>query len=318
MIKFLSFGLAALLGVSACTSLVSGRTSRAFVHFDHTYNTVHDFNFKEQLSLAGFTLDSKTTEHPGSLLCHFVRIGQAELADHPPYLEFCYIQDKNAYLEEQKTDPDFDSKNPAPRFQIKGLSFGYSGDFRRYIEILKQSYPQITAEHTHKNYDWKTNSKDRLPGWNFVEFSKMPLPGDFYVWFTSNDPRPNQDQNNRPKEFRHKNGAARIVGSVIDLRAPEAAHFVQAITFKRFVDDQLILDDGFRIINFANLNANDQKLFEKSKATYKAVIVEADANTLDALGLPYEAIEYRGTKVKRVRFADFNWDIFLTRGPLAK
>lgn len=313
--------------ISVLTILTSCKTSpprqetptppKGFVFVDHTYNTVYDRKFKKQLVAAGFTLNSRTVEHPGSLLCHFVGIGLPQFTDRTPYLEFCLVMDKKAYIESERKDPEAANKSLESLLQNKGLSFGYTGDFEAYIQELKKVRPDIEARFDHKNYEWKTNSTDRLPGWNFITLIKPPFQPDFYVWFTGYDPR-NIDRSQELKEAQHKNGANRIAGLVVDLASSKEVEYMEGVTFKKFTDGKLNLDDGRQIINYAQLNPAEKKLFAKSPATYKAVLVEADPEKLDAISLPYESILYRGSKVKRLRFANYTWDIILIRGELAK
>ncbi len=307
MRKFLTAIL--LAGLSCSATPTRTISSSAFVHLDHTYNTVHDEKFKTQLSAGGFILNPKSREHPGSLLCHFVFIGPPAITHQPRYLEFCQIRDRQAYVDEQKTDENFDMKNIDQRLIIKGLSFGYTADFRDYVKILNEQSPQVKSDYSHKNFNWKENSTDHLPGWGFIEFPRAPLQQDLYIWFT------HRDQTTDPySEEQHPNGARKIVGAVIDLSSEPEIRFLESVTLKKFVGARLQLEDGFQIFNFDRLGESEKKLFAKEQATYKAVLIETDPQKLDALAIPYEKTLFQGKKVKKVRFANFNWDAILIRG----
>lgn len=131
------------------------------IALDHCYNEDHNFSFFKKLGKSGFTLEDYTVEHPGKAFCKFIAL-QSNNKRERFYLEFVHIG-KGGIAE----------KTP-------GLSFNYLENLESYFKKLSKKVPLI---YSHKNYDWKVNSIDRLPGWNMLSFKKAPIK-NVYTWFT--------------------------------------------------------------------------------------------------------------------------------------
>ena len=124
------------------------------IFFDHCYTPDQNHRFLKRLESLGFTLNPDTVEHPGKSFCRFIMFRCPEISGRKfQYLEFIHIGAKK------------------PR-SYSGLLLGYAGSLKKFAEKLTS---RIDVEFTHKNYNWKENSKDYLPGWNFLSFKNIGI-----------------------------------------------------------------------------------------------------------------------------------------------
>jgi len=137
------------------------------IQLDHCYCEDKNFSFLKKLSKLGFILDSQVVEHPGKAFCKFIRL-QSNNRRKKFYLEFVHVG--KGGIEEH-----------AP-----GLSFSYLENLEKFSKKIGD---KINVLFTHKNYEWKKNSKDRLPGWNMLSFKKPPIK-NLYTWFTEYELNP--------------------------------------------------------------------------------------------------------------------------------
>ena len=164
------------------------------IYFDHTYTGDSGHRFLKHLQRLGFGLDPSKVEHPGKQFCRFIKFKSAVPGRKYDYLEFVWGKAKSAGR--------------------PGFCFGYSGGLEGFHEkILREK--KFRSEFMHKNYDWKRDSKSRLPGWNFVSFKGLKMPG-LFPWFTEYEPLPGKKRSAAPK---HPNGARRVHGFVFELDA---------------------------------------------------------------------------------------------------
>lgn len=164
------------------------------IFYDHCYTGDDAHRFLKKLGRLGFTLEPQTVEHPNQHFCRFLKFDNPKVPRKLQYLEFVWGKLG-------------DVKKP-------GFCFGHSGGLDRYHAKLKRDrkYP---ATIMHKNYEWKKDRVSRLPGWNFVNFPKLKMPGIF-PWFTEYEPHPSRKPTKAPK---HPNGARKIHGFVIEVDA---------------------------------------------------------------------------------------------------
>lgn len=154
--------------------------------FDHSFAADQNFKFRNKLGKAGFHLSDHEVEHPGKHFCRFIPFLQKSIAGYQ-YLEFIHTG-KGGNFE-----------------NLPGISFGALSSLKKFDMQLKRS--GLKSEFVHKNYNWKENSTDTLPGWNFVTFKrKMTV----YTWMTEYEPLDNGKPGKR-KQVRHTNGAHKIV-----------------------------------------------------------------------------------------------------------
>lgn len=182
------------------------------IFFDHVYTGDHGFRFLKKLEKFGFTLVPTTTEHPGRHFCRFIKFPAPETTRKAQYLEFVW--------------------GKARRVRHGGYCFGSSGKLERYQKKLERD-GRYKSKLQHKNYDWKKDNKSRLPGWNFLTFQKLGLPG-VNPWFTEYEPRPGQKPLPPP---RHKNGAKRIHAFVFEVN-PKGERFFAYILGRRILGEK--------------------------------------------------------------------------------
>ncbi len=158
------------------------------IFFDHTFTEDPKHKFLKSLEKNGFILHDKTMEHPGKSICRFIQIGRK-------YLEFAHIGKGGI------------------SYNKPGISFGAKDLFKYQKKVEKKSSYQIDT--IHKNYNWKENSTDRLPGWNFLHFNNLRIQ-TFYPWFTEYEDAPGRE-NIFKKNLEHPNGVNEIHGARFDL-----------------------------------------------------------------------------------------------------
>jgi len=131
------------------------------INLDHCYNEDPNFKFFKKLGKMGFNLEPGVVEHPGKAFCKFIAVQSSNKRERF-YLEFIHIGKGGG---EEKTP---------------GLSFNYTENLEGFHKKLSKV---VRCDLTHKNYDWKKNAVDRLPGWNMLTFKKQPIK-DLFTWFT--------------------------------------------------------------------------------------------------------------------------------------
>ncbi len=86
-------------------------------------------------------------------------------------MEFIEIKDSIEYENYCK-----DEKIAVKDFFNPGLSFSADKSLKKTYEDNKGKFSRFDISFSHKNYDWKNESKEHLAGWNFVEFNDNFLP----------------------------------------------------------------------------------------------------------------------------------------------
>ncbi len=158
--------------------------------YDHAYAADPGHQFHSKLHKLGFIRRRYQVEHPGSQFCRFLSFRES-MSELPTYLEF------------------IDARDPKKPIRCPGLSLRATGPLEKFYKNLKGQH--FTSVFEHKNYDWKKDSKSRLPGWNFVFFKKLGFRG-LFPWITEYEPLPgNTKKKKRIPIQRHPNGVRRIV-----------------------------------------------------------------------------------------------------------
>lgn len=207
------------------------------IYLDHSYNIDQNFKFHKKLEKLGFTLDEQMVEHPGKAYCKFISLNGFNPRGKF-YLEFVSFGKGAPVIETEA-----------------GLSFGYQENLEKYFHKIKTKLP---ATFSHKNYNWKENSTDRLPGWNMLNFKKRPIQNTF-TWFTEYEFHPNRKKNKTPK---HKNTVESIAGIILVLTKKSKKN-LETILCKK-VSDRIVLNDGTVI--YIELGKSDR---------YKTIILYA-------------------------------------------
>jgi hypothetical protein len=139
---------------------------------------------------------------------HFVTL-QSDSKRERFYLEFVHIGRGG---EEEKTP---------------GLSFGYVENLEAFSKKIAN---KIKIKFTHKNYDWINNAKDRLPGWNMLNFKKAPI-NNIFTWFTEYEPISNKSKK-KPKSKPHPNSVYSIHGIKLILNKKSKANLEKILCKK--------------------------------------------------------------------------------------
>ena len=182
------------------------------VYLDHFFNQDQNFKFFRSLGKRGFTLRENTVKHPGGMTCRFMFLGNEQ------YLEFLHVRKG--------------SKNP---FGKPGISLGYKENLARFQARLEPKI-DFKCQFEHRNYDWKENSQEYLPGWNFLSFSNTGIRA-FYPWFTEYERR---KKKSIPTVV-HPNSVYGLYGVDFNL-TDKGENFFSSILSKR-------ITDGMRLVN---------------------------------------------------------------------
>lgn len=170
--------------------------------FDHAYTDDPGHAFWTRMKRLGFTPRESEVEHPGGQFCRFVAFPDPK-GSRPVYLEF------------------IDARDPKHPVNRPGLSFRFERDLEKASRGL--SARGLEVEFLHKNYDWKQDSRSRLPGWNFVSFKRLGFRS-LFPWITEYEPSPKR------KVFRaaaHPNGVRHLLALEFEINEAGRAFFAK-------------------------------------------------------------------------------------------
>lgn len=205
--------------------------------FDHTYSTDMTFKFRKKLEKIGFKLSPHATRHPGGSICKFIGI-KGSRQQPRQYLEFIHKR-----------------KGHEP-YPCPGLSLAANMPVEKYFNRIKND-KVLKPTFLHRDYDWKTPSTDRRPGWNFVFFKNTP--DQIRFWLTEYEPT--SVKYKKIQKISHANTALRISRIEIDVSRKDEKFFCKI--FK------------VRTLGLLELNCGTQIQFTSAKKTReKAVVIE--------------------------------------------
>ena len=245
------------------------------INFDHCYTEDMGHKFLKTLERAGFTLSEHQVEHPGKHFCRFIMFNLGK--EGKGYLEFVNVG------------------KGGQRIDKPGLSLNYSGLLKKYFNIVKRR-KGVEAKYIHKNYQWKKDSKSRLPGWNFITFSK-PQFKNLYTWFTEYEPR---SERKRLAVVPHPNTALRVAGLELSVRTQDRPK-IETIFGRKFDSD--------------NINLGGINLFIQSARSTKLTTIIIECKSLKKF-LKYAGdkaqITWRGKKAAMIKNPDRRmWNIIV-------
>lgn len=243
------------------------------VNFDHSYTEDLGHKFFKTLGRAGFRLSEHQTAHPGKHSCRFIMFER--VSGRMAYLEFV------------------DVGSGGKRVNKPGISLRCSGSLKRYFTRVKKQ-KGVVAKYLHRNYDWKKDAKSKLPGWNFLTFSR-PRFKNIYPWFTEYEPRPGVKRLPVPT---HPNTAKSISGVVLGVRE----------------QDKLGLEKVFgRRLTGKQVNLGGIRLFiEPAKATrISALVIQCkDLKRFVRVAKVKSPVLWQGSEAAVIRNPDRRmWDI---------
>jgi hypothetical protein len=161
--------------------------------FDHSYTPDKNFKFRTKLGKAGFYLGDRMVEHPGKAFCKFIFF-PATKKSGKQYIEFIHV-----------------GKGGAGHARA-GMSLGSLNPLEAFAQKLNTK--NLKALFQHKNYEWKKNSKDSLPGWNFVFFPKHK--SKIFTWLTEYE-YSEKRKSLKGKDATHPNQVYKILALELDL-----------------------------------------------------------------------------------------------------
>lgn len=198
------------------------------IFIDHCYNIDQNHKFLKKLEKIGFTLDKNMMEHPGKAYCRFIMF-RGENPRKRFYLEFVSIGKGGSQI------------------STPGLSLGYETKLSKFHKTINKEFP---AKYWHKNFEWKINNEDHLPGWNFIEFKK-PIIQNINTWFTEYE---TSYKRQKPVFPRHKNLVKSLHGLVLSLSPKSKKNLEFLLGVK--INNKITLKDGITI--YINRSKTDQ------------------------------------------------------------
>lgn len=154
------------------------------LRFDHVFNVDKNFTFRKKLGDAGFNLVEREVEHPGKHFCRFIMFPEPD--GKRQYLEFIHVGAGGEPLD------------------MSGISLAAGSALEPFSKTLNS---KVKTDFGHKNYEWKKNNTDRLPGWNFVMFPKHK--SKVFTWLTEYEFSKKRKMPKK-KDSTHPNGTHKI------------------------------------------------------------------------------------------------------------
>jgi hypothetical protein len=275
------------------------------INFDHCYQFTELEEQYAKLRKRGFSIDLESmVEHPGARRCQFLHLESSQ------YLEFIYNSDKEANRErcisEGRSGDDLS-------IYESGFSLKVEGSLETFYNVKKVSFPEYGIHFTHRNYNWKANSTDKLPGWNFLEFKKDIYPG-FYIWLTEYEKSESRKSNTVLRV--HENTCTGLIG-LLWKKEKEGIKNLASLLDRSFQNPQVKLDDGV-IMWLAESDSLLGKEFQGRKDyPFWAVILKCtDFQTFKNVAKPEKIIEFEGKSAGLIPFGRRGWDIIVVEdGP---
>jgi hypothetical protein len=212
------------------------------IFFDHTYTIDNDFYLFKKMESFGFSLSERISDHPDSKT-RFIHFNNGK------YLEFVKL-----------TVP------VKSWWYLSGLSFGVNESLKKFAATPR--FKRFKPDYYHRNYNWRENNTDYLPGWNFLGFRKMSFR-TFHPWLTEYE----KGRSKVPTKVSHPNGVNEFHGHLFSIN-DQGREFFQVLFNKR-IKDKIQLADGtwfyFKAARTSRheavlLKAGQRSNFEKFKA----------------------------------------------------
>ncbi|OUR95635.1 hypothetical protein A9Q84_14115 [Halobacteriovorax marinus] len=188
------------------------------IFFDHAFIEDPSHTFFKRLEKLGFILSEMKVEHPGKAHCRFIEL-DANTNRKLAYLEFVSVG-KGGYS-----------------FKSSGLSLGYREKLENYYKKLSK---RIKVDFNHKNYDWKNNNTDHLPGWNMLTLKNPPIR-NIYTWFTEYEKHPETKKKTKSAP-KHPNSVYGIYG--LELTLTEKGRTYLSKVLGKEIKNKMKLKDG--------------------------------------------------------------------------
>jgi hypothetical protein len=249
------------------------------IRFDHSFSVDHGFAFRKKLGRAGFKLSDHMVEHPGKSFCRFISMPITKKSGRQ-YLEFVHIG---------KGGEDYG---------LPGLSLGALESLEPFAKKLNSK--KITAQFAHKNYEWKKNSTDRLPGWNFITFPKHK--SKIFTWLTEYE-YSKKRKNRLKKHSNHPNKVFKIVAIDVAFDAQDI-HLLSKLCGKP-KGHQFVLDCGVPL-TYSKAKVSKMKAIVLASKDLKRLVQKFEWDDLTT---------YNGQPAVRISNPDKRmWDVLIVEG----
>jgi hypothetical protein len=241
--------------------------------YDHAFTADPGHRFHKKMIRFGFIPLPGQVEHPGKHFCRFVAFREST-SELPVYLEF------------------IDGRDPKNPVRNAGLSLRALGSLEKAYKAFPKK--KIQATFVHKNYEWKKDSKSRLPGWNFVTFKNTGFRS-LFPWVTEYEPR----KGRKPmKVQRHPNGVRRIHAVEIEVNRPGEIFFKKI--FGKDLERPLTLPGGQRLH------------FAKGRSTrLKSIVLETISLKRTGRFIHGPVIHWQNKPALKVENPAKMWDLFI-------
>lgn len=303
--------VALVLVSSACSSLpklsLEQSASRAQpVFFNLAGSLVDSKSVMAGLKERGFTQDTQIAFHPGQHACEFIYVPKPNLQS--AILEICSID---------PTQPKDEIKEDVPTPPSIEWSLRVDENLSAYVEAQQSHWTAFGPVLTHKNYDWATNSRDRLPGWNFLEFNKVPIKG-INLAFTEYEPKSNNPPvNHKARQERyswryHPNGVQVFLGALMVTSDPSEREAFESISGAKRRGDCSYLADG----TWVQWIKSDSPLAQKFKDKLypmRALVMGGDPKRFAETAKPDDTVDLNGRPAARIRLVKEAWDILVIK-----
>ncbi|HYX38262.1 MAG TPA: hypothetical protein VE954_34605, partial [Oligoflexus sp.] len=192
------------------------------------------------------------------------------------------------------------------------LGLNLTQPLETYFERNKGALAAYGPSIEHKNYDWAINSNDRLPGWNFLQFSKPPIPGVNFGMTEREPSGKNSSDEVKTKRFAlmyHPNTARTFLGALIVTADPAHRKAFEAISAARPQGDRSYLADG-TFVQWVKPGSDLAKNFSDKKFPLQAFVVGVSSmEKFQAAAKPEGSIDFNRKKAAHIKLVPESWDI---------
>ena len=258
----------------------------------------------------GFNLLPIEKSHPGSHLCRFLLFKNptqisSSVQTQRQYLEFCEVLDVDSaksYFESINANQDEHFSSVFYLSCNAGLS--------TFFHSRKNQFSNFGINFLHKNYDWKVNSEDYLPGWNFIYFKKNLVNGiqcslaEYEHSLESNAPDASYTI--------HPNSVFKIMGVIWTIESEEQLQPLCQLISKQVSTGEIELDDGTKIWITTKLSTKIDHVFTK-KTSFSAVVLACKSfdTCLSYFGNG-DIITFLNKRAILIKHPEEMWDIVIT------
>jgi len=288
--------------------LTSTKDRGESLEFDHCYQHISSVEEYDQLGKRGFFVnETPMVEHPGALQCRFLRFHSAtqELGERVLYLEFICNYDAEIYRQHRASKGE--SVDPHLMFE-PGFSLRAKESLEDFYKKKRDLFWDEGIKFFHRNYDWKANPLDRLPGWNFVDFKKNIFP-EINVWLTEYESVGKRQSGSDYR--RHMNTCVHFKGFVWK-KNDKGMKNMSSLMDLRFQDGKILMKDGISLWVTEPTSALGKEFAgRKAYPFWAAVLTCSDFHAFKKEASPDKIVEFEGRPAGLIQMGSRGWDILV-------